>query len=86
MYSITFRLICPIPVLPQHSAYDVAAVKFRGGEAQTNFPLQAYSAEMASRDKVRLVCRHGCWFAHCWPSNGLYCACQRKCRSLGSKQ
>jgi hypothetical protein len=33
-------------------AYDVAAVKFRGAEAQTNFPVEGYAAEMGARDKV----------------------------------
>jgi hypothetical protein len=44
-------------------AYDVAAVKFRAADAQTNFPLEGYAAEMGARDKVGawvlVAARHG---------------------------
>ena len=37
----------------------MAAIKFRGGEAQTNFPLEGYGAEVAARDKARPLNRAG---------------------------
>ena len=35
------------------AAYDLAAVRLRGAEAQTNFPLDWYAQELAAGDQVR---------------------------------
>jgi hypothetical protein len=46
-------------------AYDLGAVYFRGAAADTNFPLQLYSAEMEAAGQVRGSC------CACPPSEGL---------------